>query len=222
MYKYATKSGYIFALMVFVYTNTCAVTINGRDINDLVKKGDALTYTDLKSENIFFSIKNGNIEIGSLKLTNIEDVANSFKELENNKDQLSKWLSEDTVHAKSGAHIKINGGYVSGNNKVVLDAHTSINISNAIIKSKKVALLGSEFKLDNCFIDTDTLQLEPNSSESLFEAIVFTFNKNIKIPTATQGHINFEKDETIEDFLVVGAQKVAILFSPRAFESDKQ
>lgn len=221
MNKHSNKV--VFLLLAISIANNAYsnIKINGKDINTLGKYGEIIGYTDHKENNIFLCVKNGNIEIGSLRLHN-NDLENARKirnRLEELQDQLYKNVSRDEIVVGSGKYINVDGAYISGDNRILLNARTTINISSAILKSKEIILSGSAFKFSECFTEVDTLQIESTNPESIFEIIRFKFNKGSVSTPATEGQIDFMSDETTGDFIVVGAQEVGIQFSKKAFEN---
>lgn len=214
-------SFYVFMALCFGYASLSAVKVDGQELTSIIESGATLVCTDSSSNNICISVKDGNIEVGSLHLSNVEGVKDFLKQLKDGKDTLYQNISKDIVKLSLGSNILINGAYISGDSKVILETQKKIDISNAILKSKKVAFVGNELKADGCFLDTDELQIESNVPESIFQAIIFTFNKNIQIPASIAGEISFVKDETTGNLLVVGAQEVRIVFASKVFENNK-
>lgn len=208
---------YISLLASFVFIQLQAVTINGNDINTITSPGNTLMYKNVATNNIFISVKNGAIEIGSLRLNNYQGVKDFLKDLETDKDQLYQNVSKDRVTITSGAHIRLNGAYISGDNQVLLEAKSFVEITDAILKSKEIVLIGNDLNLERCFIDSDVLQIEATSPNSVFKILRFTFDKSTAIPATVQGKIDFANNETGEDFLITGANQVEIIFADHAF-----
>lgn len=98
-----------------------------------------------------------------------------------------------------------------------MGAGSNLTLFDVILKSKEVFFESNKFDIHSCFIDADTLQLETSDPQSIFKAIRFTFNKNLPIIKCIQGILDFTSNETDGIFFVLGAQKVEILLSDRAF-----
>lgn len=219
MKNFTVASSFVFFIALFTYNSSFAITINGEDINTLIKPEESLVYSSPGYDNICLRIKDGNIEIVHYELTNTETIKTFFNELESHKEELSRYTSKDTVSFSSGANISFEGAYISGDNKVLFNAQAAIEIVDSILKSKRVCLISSILKVHGCFLDTDVLHLQSNSPESLFQVIRFTFNKSIPFPALIQGQIDFAKNTTDGDFLVVGVQKVEFQFAPQVFKN---
>ncbi len=204
----------------FSYGNvSCAITVNGKNLNSIINPSQVLVY-ETKMDHIVIKIKDGNIEIGSVKLSNLEAAQEYYNELEDTKDQLCQKRAEDTLSIKAG-QIEVNHAYLEARNKVIVKSLTDLSITSAILKSKEVELIAQELKFSACFLNTDTadsLQIESNSPTSLIELIRFTFNKDLPVPAAIKGEINFVKNETNELLIAVRAQKVRIQFREHAFK----
>ena len=78
--------------------------------------------------------------------------------------------------------------------------------------------IGNDLHFNGCFLETDRLHLESSLPLSLYKIIRFTLNKDSTRPCSVQGRIKFANDETTEELLVVGAQKVEFVLAPRAWE----
>ncbi len=195
-----------------------AVTFNGKDINDLLKPGQVLTYEDKNANNIVLRVKDNVITVGSFKkLSNLENVKGRYDNLEKKKDNIPQ-ISSKKLHNSSGKAMTVDGAYFVAADEIHLEAGSAMTISDAIMRSKEIFLISNQLNLNGCFTDSEMLQIETTAPSSLLKALRFTFNKNLQMTPLIQGNVDFESNNTIEDFIVLGAQKVEIIFADTAFE----
>jgi len=207
----------IFGTLYFPHVGL-AVTINGQNLKEIIKPDQVLVYENEKANHIAIRIQDGAIEIGQLDIQDdIKRVKQFYSEFQAKKDQLSLQSAKETYTSRSGAHMKVDGAYITGGKNIILEA-ANVDIANSILQSKDIIIRSNHsFKAYTCFVEADTLVLE-SSPNSLFD-IRFTFSKNPAVPPLVQGTIDFWSNKTDGGaFVVVGACKVEISFAPRAFE----
>jgi hypothetical protein len=194
------------------------ITINGRNINEILTPEQVLQYENLTATNVAVSLKDGALEIGDMVLDNLEAITTYRNELENNKHTLTQHAGGTRLASKSASALSFYGAYVTGDEQVVLDAGANLEIYNAIVQSKEVIFACNTLKVRACFVDAPILQLESSSPESLIKIIRFTFNTEQSAHACIQGILDFARNQTEEPFIALGACKAEIAFAPHAFE----
>lgn len=214
---------FVTILSFYVCQILSAIMVNNQDINNLIKPGQVLMYDCPDADNIFMRIKDGNITIGGWELTNVAEAQAFFNELNNNKNEFSQNIAPDMISLKTEKNMSIKKAFFSSDKGIIFDVGAQINLDTLILQSKeKVAFLANQLNIQNCFFNVPWLQIESNIPNSLCQVIRFTFNKDISFSVCAQGHINFESNETLQDFIVIGASQVEILFSPEAFKNNQK
>lgn len=91
-----------------IHKNMNPITINGQNINDIIKP-DEMLIGSVEDNNISFEIENGNIEIGPTKIFNLQEILDFFAEL-NNTRRVNINTKKYTL---SGDFHELNYQYVS-------------------------------------------------------------------------------------------------------------
>lgn len=197
-----------------------SIQINGKNINEITQPGMVIAYKNDKSNNVGFYFDKGNLIIGSIDIdiNELNKAKNFYKELLSYKDQLATFTSKSIrlIAGKTSSH---KGAHLIGNEDIFLQANDCIEIKNSLLESPEIYLVSKNFDLRGCYInESKFIQIEAKSETALFQVIRFTLSKDSDYPCVVQGRINLEDGETPENFIVVGAKELEILFNPKAFE----
>lgn len=203
------------------YANLSAIKINGKDINDIITTGKSIICeVNPDSDGICFAMKDGNITIDALEITNTKKVFGICESLESNKGNLSQYKSGDVFNFSAGNFIDLGSAYIEGKNQVILSAGKKISLSDLIIKSKFIVLTCDELETNICPVSTDRLQIEAESPEAICQILQFNFTEDSKIKYI-EGHVDFKNSETEKEFFVIGAHSVGMVFSSEAFDNKR-
>lgn len=101
---------------------------------------------------------------------------------------------------------------------MLIDVKKNVHIENTILKAKKIKIIVQQIKCGLCFADTDELEIEVRSAESPYATIRLFRNKNNQNPMVLQGKLDFVNNSTEGLFIVLGAEKIVISFSPEVFQ----
>lgn len=198
-----------------------AITVNGQDLATYGKPGEPIIYRDTTATNITLRMQSGTISIGSIAIPKmqINDLIDFYITLDKHKNSLSRTVSKHAITTRSKHNIYAHGSYMASDALIVLQTDLLIDIKDSLLKGPEVALISNTLRLEHCYISGNRLQIEPANLDSMISMIVFIFDEKAPIPAYLQGHIDFTKDETITDLVVLGAREIAIVFKEEAFNS---
>ncbi len=213
---------YGIALLIFSINAHAVVHVNGKNINELTKGNTLGLEMPAPATNITLWIAQGNLEVGSLTFDERDLQAGiaACKEFEMQKEQLSCMNAGKSLNlgATKGSN-KHDGVYLKAGTEICLRAGTDIDVNYSILESPEIYVIGTQMKFDHCLCkNTKFLQLESTSDKALFKIIRFTFKEDAAMPYAVQGCINLETGEIAENFMVMGACRVEIVFNDVAFQ----
>jgi hypothetical protein len=206
-------------IALFSYLPSNAVTLNGQEVSAYGKPGEPIVYRDKQATNITIRIRHGDISIRSISIPKmqIDDIVDYYIDIEKHKDALSRNISKHALTTSSQQNIYAYGTYMASDTAIILQTNSSLDIKESLFKSPEVVLISNSIRLEKCFIGTKWLQIEPTNPDSIISMIIFVFDEKTPIPAYAQGFIDFSKDETIQDLVVLGAQEVGIVFKPKAY-----
>ncbi len=204
---------------------TTPITVNGQKLTDICRPGELVSYESSQdADNITFDFKNGALEIGSVSLRNLQEIIEKRDYLEKNKESLDVLEGESKVPkslalVKSAADSDIRNEYLQGTEEIIVKAENCLEIENSLFDAKGTYIIAQQVNFNNCFFvqHMETLQLMGNTDDALFQALRFTFKKNIAQPYLAHGYINLgNHQDTPSSFIVIGAQCLDILFHDAA------
>lgn len=188
--------------------------INDKDINEYIKPGQSITSKYENPTDIVLKLKNGRLEIETAILQNPQEVPERFNKLK--KCNLNECSSGKSYIARSRT-ISLEGTYISSNEDIFLVASSNLELFGVILKSKEIFLGCNALDVQDCFIDANAIQIEISSPESMIKIIRLTFNKSSSILNMIEGKVDFSLNEIDGVFLILGLQRIDIVFSDKAF-----
>lgn len=217
-----------YAVLILMLSLSCAnvaqaVTINGQDINEVLRSNQVLVYDNTHSQGISLSADaQGNVAIGSMRLTpECERYAfRYYTELEAWQDRMSQNRGK-ALCFRSSKSMHHEGAYIEGVESIALSSGTSLAFSNSILRSVDVYLEAPSIAFVDTFVDADTITLASTSPDALIESISIFFERESGIVPLVVGAIDFKANEIMgsvrQGMTIVGVRKVVISFAPHAF-----
>ncbi len=194
-----------------------AITVNGKDLKKIIAASQVLSFTPGEGDNIVFAFDGQNLNLGSLTINNHNEIQKGFNFLEQNRDKMSSLTAGAILSVQSGLTSSHEETYLSAREKIILQAGTSMVISNSIMESPRISLIANQLDI-NCFIkDCKHLQIEPMSEQSPFKVIHFSLSDDSQYPLFAQGIVDLSTGKT-DSFTVLGATEVDIVFNKHVFE----
>lgn len=197
-----------------------AIKINGIDIKEKAKPGEVIHFHHPDVNNILLTFwHNGDLDIGCMNITNVQEVDEYYTGLLALKDTLAGGIAETILSLKAGGGITLNGYSGSSNDKIILCAQEGITAINAILKSSAITFIANQLTIDDgCFLDAQTLQIEPNNQTTALEIVKFSLNDSLGCRRSIQANVDFRNIQDKHMILVTGTQEVWLKFKPEAFE----
>lgn len=195
------------------------ITINGKNINDIIQPGGVLVCKAAEGTHCLgFEVKGGNINIESLMFKDSSLVDAEVAYVNECKAQRPQ-MSGGMINMSSGASMGLSGSWMTAQDYISLSALTLLRIEDRLLSCKKIELTGNKMEFDRCYIDTDELIIRAISSGSCCQIIRVTFKKDSSVLKGLQGYIDFAKNETYSDYGLrfIGVEKIEIQCAPHAF-----
>ncbi len=194
-----------------------AVTINGKNLIHCVTPGQALVYEqNNESGTLYFRAKGTAIQVEFINTVLIKGIEKNY----NYSEKFKNPFFNIVIKQHGGGFISLDGMCLIGVESLYLQSDHTMKVASNALQQEDTALSAHSSKLLLCFATPRHLHIETTSLSSLYRIIRITFNKDTRTgPVLFQGHIDLEDNETHDNFIIVGAQKIEILFSERAFEN---
>lgn len=204
-------------LLIALSTNLYSVKINNQELNDILKHDEVLTYTT-NENNIILKVEKDNITIGSLEVNNLDEIKSLNKDYQEIKSKFKKIESKDLenkiILKSDDSYVYLNN-YVVNPETVIMSSDKIIDIQKSILDSKNIYFSCKSLSTDTCFIDNvDFVQIEPVGCDSVFKVIKFLINnEKTEYPKMIQSSIKFDSNEEENYIIVLGSNKLEILFN---------
>ncbi len=108
--------------------------------------------------------------------------------------------------------------YIYSNDEMMISAAKTFSVYETVLKAKRVYLSTDKIECTQCFVDSDELIIQTRSAAALYTVIKFTRDKNSRKPMVLAGSIDLAHANAGGGLVVLGAQSMAITFSPEVFK----
>ena len=217
---YKPRYLFLITLLASSYCLSTPVTINGRNIRELLRPGQSLSITPDSAGQAVMSFKENNLLVTvrpPSENINHESIRKMFENLSENIDKLGTMNAGTILNLDVRATIDHRAAYLLGGEKIV-QTGKAINMDAALLKSPEMFFIADTIDLISCYSLTPSkIQFRPKCESSIIKFIEFKLTDDWELPYFIQGKFNFEKN-SIEDCILFGVEQIEIIFNDTAFE----
>lgn len=212
---------YILGLFVLgsISTSAPGFKVNGKELATYFSQVEDTLIITLNNKNfstLRFTLTPENLEIGAYNWIS-KTMEDNYKKLEAAQDKLNQFAITN-IQSKN---VSFKGVYYKAADKGTITASEKLLLNSTILEAQELLLATTNIDTTNCYLkNVKKVYLTTSSNDSYIQEIIITLAEDIKVHFFQLG-LDFSKNTTNDDNIIVGVEKVEIKFAPHAYTSDK-
>jgi hypothetical protein len=128
----------LFLGIALFYYSLNGITVNNTPLEQIITPDQVLSFTPHTKDKVtFFDMQNGNINLGFDDITKLDNLKEVFETL--NKNKSGGFRSKICNLSSNTANY--NGSYLVGQERINIEARTSLNLNNCLLESPDIAII---------------------------------------------------------------------------------
>lgn len=221
MNSFIKNNKWFFSLVLGVLLNGSlhGMIIDGHPLSDVVPPNQSVNITFPKEDDVMMlKMEKGVLNSKSMRV----DAINHFKEVFQKVIACkSNYLIKNWE--KSASIVNEHASHIVGEERINLQAKTLVRLTDCLLESPSISILGNKMSFDNCFlIKPKCLTIIGDRADSNYNIIQIIFRDNPQVPTIMFGKIDLNNDETKQELVFSNVQEIRVLFNSHAWNKDKE